>query len=449
MRKLIWRFWKRVILIPSTNNHGAGGSSHAHYWKSILGKDCVVICGGDAMRVLAEKAKMSVEAYIKKAGKEIDILVNNHMVKLIKKAYRDGKILIVDSTLPQHLCQLAGISHNETYTILLECDSGVAGQRVYNTKLAKATDGVVRTGDTICNSPQEMATALVQRTYDDQLRLIKHFNYDIINDLKADVVINTTELTKMNVMQIAFSAWIRANNTIASRFQILTEAGHSKTGKDAATHPAAKVLNAFVLDTGMIYRFAAWLRGNDPLDQKFFRKLEKALANDVQFVFDKEADRYILVYKGDTKLYKILQSQEVGNTVPATSSNEYVRDIIGLAEKQFVYNAFKTHTKAIIIGRNPDYVFRGNIDIWFENSDIPELARRALKQKGITEPTSEQLSAEEQDITKRNLADTNRTEAQGAYGKKASMHIFDAAGMTYVQQGIEFYRFLNKLFEAA
>lgn len=149
MKRIIWRFWKRVILIPSVKNHGAGGSSHAQYWKRILGNDCVVICGGDVMRTLALKAGMSVEAYIKKVGVDVDTLVNTHMVKLIKKAYRDGKILIVDSTLPQYLCELAGISIQETFTILLECDAQVAGQRVYDAKLAKAANGIVRMGDMV------------------------------------------------------------------------------------------------------------------------------------------------------------------------------------------------------------------------------------------------------------------------------------------------------------
>lgn len=435
-------FKNQIILLPSIT-HGTGGSSLAKMLKKVFGDDSIIVSGGEIMRAEAARRNQTMEEFAKalllEDSKETDVYVDTLMVQQISHAHRQGKVVIIDSTIPEYLCNLAEIPVEQRLVVNLTCDPIIAATRAFN---SKSDNGIVRIGDTVCKTPEELAQKFSDRVENDQARYLKYYNFSMLGqaDNPDALTLDTTSLTKMEVLQSVASAFFKAN-----RKKIIPVVGRSQVGKDTTVHFVSMQMGTKTIDTGIFYRMAHRIHGrtDGEISDGQLSEIESEIGK-CSFSYNPNIQRFLLThpdFSDDLRLYNELQDPDFSKGVPSTSSIQSVRTIVGIAQIKAAYIALKDSGYVFVVGRDPYKIFPGFQPVWFCNSDPREIAIRGLNSQGLI-LTEAAIMQRMQENDERNLADTNR--AHGSFGQTDEMLVFDSKGYSIDQQRIAFVHFLKQ-----
>lgn len=181
---------------------------------------------------------------------------------------------------------------------------------------------------------------------------------------------------------------------------IVTVDGPAAVGKGTATAKLARRLGLQVLDTGKMYRAAAWLAIENHVSHEDVGRLIP-LVRGAEIAFDWKADPPAILIKGEPLGHRI-GSKQVETLVSKYAGVQALRDVLIADQRRLA----REHPKLMCDGRDQGTKVFPDADMKFYLDASSEArAKRALRRHGVHEPTTEQLETARLDIERRDTQD--------------------------------------------
>lgn len=181
---------------------------------------------------------------------------------------------------------------------------------------------------------------------------------------------------------------------------IVTVDGPAAVGKGTATARLARRLGLQVMDTGKMYRAAAWVAIENRVAPEDHARLIP-LVQDARIAFDWKSDPPTIMVHGEALGHRI-GSKHVEDLVSKYAGVQALRDVLISDQRRMA----REHPKLMCDGRDQGTKVFPDADMKFYlDASAQARARRALARHGASEPSSELLELTRVQIERRDEQD--------------------------------------------